>query len=73
MVNVRVWFPVPPSLLAESVIVLVPGIVGVPEITPVIGSRLNPAGRSEAPKAVGMWVAVMEWPTLFGHPLQPTT
>ena len=53
------WFPVPPSLLAEIVMVLVPAVVGVPEITPVLGSRLNPAGRSAAAKLVGALLAAM--------------
>ena len=51
-VNVRVRLPVPNVLTAESVIVLVPAAVGVPEITPVIELRLKPAGRPVAPKLV---------------------
>ena len=35
-------------MLAESVIVIVPSVVGVPEITPVRTSRLKPAGRPAA-------------------------
>ena len=49
-VKVRVKLPVPPSLLAERVIVLVPAVVGVPEMTPVVELRLKPAGRLAAVK-----------------------
>ena len=58
-VNVRIRLPVRKGMLAESVIMLVPAVVGVPEITPVIESRLKPAGKLAAPKDVGDSVAVM--------------
>ena len=58
-VNVSVWLAVPYALLAESVIVIVPAGVGLPEITPVSESRLKPAGRSVAAKLVGVWVAAI--------------
>ena len=51
-VKVSVWLPVPKGLMAESVIVLVPAVVGLPEITPVTELRLKPAGRPVAPKLV---------------------
>ena len=58
-VNVKVLEPVPPALLAESVIMLAPAVLGVPEITPVAESRLRPAGRPVAAKLVVVLVAVM--------------
>ena len=58
-VKVSDWFPVPPALLAESVIVLVPGVVGVPEMTPVAVLRSRPVGSSVALKLVGVFFAVM--------------
>ncbi len=59
MVNVSDCVPVPNALTAESVIVIVPGVVGVPEISPVSKSKLKPAGRSPAAKRVGVLMAVM--------------
>ena len=58
-VKVSVNVPVPPALLAESVIVVVPAVVGVPEITPVFCLILNPVGRLAVPKEVGVLLAVM--------------
>ena len=58
-VKVKVLEPVPPALLAESVIVLVPAVVGVPEMTPVVELRLKPTGRSAAAKLVGALLAAM--------------
>ena len=59
-VNVRIRVPVPKGMLAESVIMLVPAVVGVPEITPVSGSRLKPAGRSEvARSATGLSLVIV--------------
>jgi hypothetical protein len=37
--------PVPDPLVARMVIEKVPISVGVPEITPVVGSRFKPAGK----------------------------
>ena len=34
-----------PVALAVTVIVVVPGVVGTPEITPVVGFRVRPSGR----------------------------
>ena len=59
MVKVRVWFPVPVTLLAEIVRVLVPAVVGVPEITPVAVLTSRPAGSPVALKLVGLLLAVM--------------
>ena len=51
-VKVRVRLSVPPALLAESVTVLVPAVVGLPEMTPVSKLRVKPTGRLVAPKLV---------------------
>ena len=59
MVNVSDCVPVPKALTAERVIVIVPVVVGVPEISPVSKSKLKPAGRSAAAKRVGVLMAVM--------------
>ena len=60
-VKVSVWLPVPKGLMAESVIVFVPAVVGLPEITPVTELRLKPAGRPVAVNLVGALLAVMVW------------
>ena len=49
MVIVRVALPVPREFVALIVTVKVPGVVGVPEITPVEVFRVNPAGNPVAP------------------------
>ena len=59
--NVSVWLAVPKALMAESVIVLIPGVVGLPEITPVSELRLKPTGRPVAVNWVGALLAVMVW------------
>ena len=51
-VKVRVRLPVPNALIAESVIVLVPAVVGLPEITPVGESRIRPCGSPLAVRRV---------------------
>ena len=53
------WFPVPVTLLAEIVMVLVLAVVGVPEMTPVAVLRSRPAGNPVALKLVGVLFAVM--------------
>ena len=53
------WFPVPVTLLAEIVMVLVLAVVGVPEMTPVAVFTVRPAGRPVALKLVGVFFAVM--------------
>jgi len=58
-VRVRVAEPVPPAFMAEMVTELMPATVGVPLITPVVVSTLNPAGNPVALKLVGVWLAVM--------------
>ena len=58
-VNVKLLEPVPLALLAESVIVLVPAVVGVPEITPVVELRLKPDGRPVPAKLLVVIATVM--------------
>jgi hypothetical protein len=58
-VNVSVWVPVPPALVALKVIVEVATVVGVPEITPVVVFTLNPVGSPVALKLVGVLLAVI--------------
>jgi len=49
IVMVRLAFPVPPPLVALSVTVDAPAVVGVPEINPVVLFTDNPAGNPVAP------------------------
>jgi hypothetical protein len=46
-------------LLAVMVTLVVPAVVGVPEITPVLALTLRPAGSGLALKLVGLLVAVI--------------
>jgi hypothetical protein len=46
-------------LLALMVTLVVPAVVGVPEITPVLVLTLSPAGSGLALKLVGLLVAVI--------------
>ena len=46
-------------LLAVIVTLVVPAVVGVPEITPVLVLTVRPAGSGLAVKLVGLLVAVM--------------
>ena len=46
-------------LLAVMVTLVVPAVVGVPEITPVLALILRPAGSGIALKLVGLLVAVI--------------
>ena len=59
MDSVRFSFPVPPLLVALSMIVDVPPTVGVPEISPVEVFTVSPAGSPVAPKPVGILVAAI--------------
>ena len=59
IVKVSVALPVPPGLVALIVTVYVPGVVGVPEINPVLVFTVKPAGRPVALKLVGLLVAVI--------------
>ena len=58
-VRVSDWFPVPVTLLAEIVRVLVLAVVGVPEMRPVAVFTVRPAGKPVALKLVGLLFAVM--------------
>ena len=49
--------PVPHPFEALVVRVKPPGVVGVPEIIPVLGSKSKPAGRELILKLVGLWFA----------------
>jgi len=46
-------------LLAVMVTLVVPAVVGVPEITPVLVLTFRPAGSGLAAKLVGLLVAVI--------------
>ena len=59
MVILSACVPVPPMLVAVMVALKVPAADGVPEMTPVLGLTLSPAGIPVAPKLVGVFVAVM--------------
>ena len=50
---------VPVPFVAVTTVLVVPTVVGVPEITPVLAIKLRPAGSGEAVKLVGLLVAVM--------------
>jgi hypothetical protein len=41
------------ALVAEMVKVVVPAVVGVPEMMPVAGSRVSPAGRDPVAAKLG--------------------
>ena len=56
---VRVAFPVPPELVALTVAVEFPAVVGVPEIRPVVAFTLKPAGKPDAPNEVGLLLAAI--------------
>ena len=45
----------PQLFVALSVMVKLPGLVGIPEIAPVLVSIDKPWGRKLAPKLVGCW------------------
>jgi hypothetical protein len=61
IVTVRVSgaLPVPPLLVALSVTLEVPTPVGVPETKPETVFTVRPAGNPDAPKLVGVLVAVI--------------
>ena len=54
MVIVSVALPVPALLVADTVALEVPAVVGVPEITPVDELMDNPAGSPDALNEVGV-------------------
>ena len=59
MVKVVAWLPVPVALIADTVTLLEPTAVGVPEITPVLVFKLRPAGKTVELKLVGLLLAGM--------------
>ena len=59
MVNATDKLPVPTALVADTVTLLEPTVVGVPEITPVPVFKLRPAGKAVELKLVGPLLAVM--------------
>ena len=59
MVRASAILPVPAALAAPKATEKLPIVVGVPEMTPEAALRLNPEGRPEALKLVGLLVAVM--------------
>ena len=56
---VSVAFPVPPELVALTVAVEFPAVVGVPEIRPVVAFTLKPAGKPDAPNEAGLLLAAI--------------
>jgi hypothetical protein len=52
MTNVAVWLVVPKALLAVSVALLVPAVIGVPLITPLV-EIFSPPGRLDPPNVIG--------------------
>ena len=59
IVNVTTKLPLPVALNAVTVTEVVPGVVGVPEITPVLVFNVSPSGSAVELKLVGKLVAVM--------------
>jgi hypothetical protein len=59
IVTLKVAVADPPAFAAPRVTLLVPAVVGVPEITPVVVFTLRPAGSPLALKEDGMFVAVI--------------
>ena len=58
-VKTRVAVPVPVTLVALMVVLVVPEEVGVPVIWPLLVLTERPAGSGVAPKLVGLLVAVI--------------
>ncbi len=59
IVKVSAAVPVPVEFVAPKVMLEVPAVVGVPEMTPVDVLMESPDGRPVALKAVGLLVAVI--------------
>ena len=59
MVRVSTWLSAPYWLAAPMVIGKVPLTIGGPAMTPVAGSRFNPAGRPLALNEAGLLLAIM--------------
>ena len=58
-VSSKVLVSVPVAFVAESVTLLEPTVVGVPEITPFVGLIVNPDGNPDAVKDEGEFDAVV--------------
>jgi hypothetical protein len=69
IVNVSGPVPVPLTLVALRVMLYVPGVVGVPEIKPVVVFTVKPAGNGAAPHVVIAWSAVIWYE--YGTPVIP--
>jgi hypothetical protein len=59
IVIARGFVPVPLVLVALTVALYVPAVVGVPEIAPVAVFTANPGANPVAPKLVGRLLAVI--------------
>jgi hypothetical protein len=59
IVNVTTLVPVWPPDVALRVTLVVPAIVGVPEIKPVVVFTVKPGGNGAAPQLVGLMFAVI--------------
>jgi hypothetical protein len=55
--SVKVEVPVPAELIARSVTVVWPAVVGVPEMSPVLVFTVNPEGNPVTLYEVGLFVA----------------
>ena len=55
IVRVKVPVPVPLAFEAVSWMVNTPGLVGIPEMVPVLVLKDRPWGSALAPKLVGLW------------------
>jgi hypothetical protein len=55
----NVAVPVPPAFVALKATFEVPGVVGVPEIKPLVALTDNPVGNAVALKLVGLLVPVI--------------
>jgi hypothetical protein len=61
IVRFKVPWPVPHPFDALSVTVNVPGLVGMPKMSPVIGFTNKPWGSVSGPKLVGLWFVFGDW------------
>jgi hypothetical protein len=59
IVTLKVAVAVPPAFVAPRVTLLVPAVVGVPEINPVVVFTLRPVGSPLALNEDGLFVALI--------------
>jgi len=59
MTNETAELPVPAAFVAVIVVLYVPAVVGVPEISPLVVLMLKPGGKPLAPNEVGVFVATI--------------